>query len=44
MIGKSLHEVRLKRALEKKALDASEDEMNDEEETEAKRIKIKPLG
>jgi hypothetical protein len=44
MIEKSLREMRTKRALGKKALEACEEEVDYDEDTEPKRIKIEPLG
>lgn len=40
MIGQSLREVRRKRALAKRALEMNEDELDDEEDVEPKRIKL----
>jgi hypothetical protein len=45
MIDQSLREVRMKRALEKRAREASEDEIDEgEEDFERKRVKLEPLG
>lgn len=44
MIDESLREVKMRRALEKKALDTSDDEVDDKEDSNPKRIKIKPTS
>jgi hypothetical protein len=45
MIDQSLREVRMKRALEKRAREASEEEIDEgEEDVERKRVKLEPLG
>lgn len=44
MIDKSLRAMRTKRAREKKALESCEDEVDYEEDTERKRMKIEPFG